>query len=450
MPNETLWKNILEEIKISVSKATFQTIFQSTRLLSLENNIATVACPSSYIQNFIETRFYSLVKDVIDRQTKNNNSLIFAVKSFPIMSSVATGPLFSQFNTVNQTAGNNKGLSHNLRHDFTFENFAVSSSNQLPFAAATAVAKNPGTAYNPLFLWGGVGVGKTHLMQAIGHEVLKNNPVIKIICCPGEEFTNEIVNAIRSKTTDLFKKRYRSSNLLLLDDIQFIAGKETVQEEFFHTFNSIQGAGGQIVLTSDRPPGEISKLEERLRSRFEAGLIVDIPSPDFELRTAILLIKINQRKINLTMDQAQLIAANIDSIRKMEGFLTRLITETETKKIPITNELISSLLNKGASETTSNLKVIKPKEVIDKVAEYYHLKPSLFKTDTRVKEIAFPRQILMYFLRIELKLPLMQVGELLGGRDHTTIMHGVNKITNLLKDNEDLRVDISNIKQKFL
>lgn len=449
MNNESLWKTILEEIKISVSRATFQTIFQHTHLLSLENNIATIACPSSYIQQFIENRFYSLIKDVIDRQTKENNSLVFSIKSLPAIFSGSPGPLFSQLNNDSGQSISIKNVQ-NLQSNYTFENFAVSSSNQLPFAAATAVAKNLGTAYNPLFLWGGVGVGKTHLMHAIGHEVLKTNPGVKIICSPGEEFTNEIVNAIRTKTTDLFKKKYRSANLLLLDDIQFIAGKVTVQEEFFHTFNSIQGAGGQIVLTSDRPPGEIAKLEERLRSRFEAGLIVDLPSPDFELRTAILLIKINQRKLNLNMDQAQLIAANIDSIRNMEGFLTRLIAEVETKKIPITIELISSLLGKNNQESPAGLKIIKPKEIIDKIAEYYNLKPTQLRSSTRVKEIVMPRQILMYFLRVEFKLPLMQVGELLGGRDHTTVMHGVDKITNLLKDNEELRVDIANIKQRFI
>lgn len=449
MNTETLWKNILEELKISVSKATFQTVFLQTRLLSLENNIANIACHSGYIQRFIEDRYYSLIKDAIDRQTKSNNSLIFTIKPFPSINSGVIGPLFSK-NMSDQNINTYIKTVANLKSDYTFDNFAVSSSNQLPFAAATAVAKNIGTAYNPLFLWGGVGVGKTHLMHAIAHEALKNNPNLKIICSPGEEFTNEIVNAIKNKTTDLFKKKYRSANLLLLDDVQFIAGKETIQEEFFHTFNAIHTAGGQIVLTSDRPPGEIAKLEERLRSRFEAGLIVDIPNPDFELRTAILLIKLNQRKINLDMDQAQLIAANIDMTRKMEGFLTRLITEVETKKIPITNELITSLLEKSNPDIASGVKIIKPKEVIEKIAEYYNIKTSQLKSPTRVKGIVFPRHILMYLLKIELKLPYMEIGEVLGGRNHTTIMHGVNKITNLLKDNEDLRVDISKIKQRLL
>jgi len=445
MNNETLWKNTLEELKISVSKAIFQTLFQKTQLVSLDNNIATIGCPSGYIQSLIETRYYSLLKDILDRQTKNSNSLIFVIKSVFSPSS-DSGPLFSQTTT---TQGFQNHSDHRLRSDFTFENFAVSSSNQLPFAAATAVAKNPGVAYNPLFLWGGVGVGKTHLMQAIGHEILNHNPEAKIIFCLGEEFTNEIIDAIRNKTTDQFKKKFRSAKVLLLDDVQFIAGKVTVQEEFFHTFNAIQREGGQIVLTSDRPPEEIAKLEERLKSRFEAGLIVDIPTPDFELRTAILLIKARNRKIDLPMDLAQLIAANIESNRKMEGFLTRLISESETKKIPISSELIHSLLGKTLTENGLLNKEIKPKNVMETVAAYFNLKVSQLKGETRVKEVAVPRQILMYLLRVDLKLPLMEVGKILGGRDHTTIMHGVEKITQQLSENEDLRVDIAGIKQKL-
>ncbi len=453
--NESLWKNVQEELKISISEAVYKTLFHNTYLLKLENNIASIGCPSFYIKDLIEKRYYSLLKNILDRQTKQNNSLLFEVKTIALTKKTDSGPLFN----INQASQNESKINlrkeenreaYRLEPDFTFENFAVSSANQLPFAAATAVAKNPGSAYNPLFLWGGVGVGKTHLMQAIAHEILKTHPHFKIIFCPGEEFTNEIINAIRSKSTDQFKKKYRTAQLLLLDDVQFIAGKETVQEEFFHTFNAIQREGGQVVLTSDRPPAEISKLEERLRSRFEAGLIVDIPSPDFELRTAILLIKARQRGIELPMDLAQTIAANVDQNRKMEGFLTRLVTESQTKDIPISPELINSILGKTSPETDLQSKTLKPKEVVEKVAEYYHLKSSQLRASTRVKEIVLPRQVLMYLLRVEMNLPLIEVGKIIGGRDHTTVMHGVDKITNLLKENENLRVDISGIKQKLV
>lgn len=445
MNNEIIWKDVLEEIKLSVSRAIFQTLFQKTQLVSLDNNIATIGCPSGYIQGLVESRYYSLLKDILDRQTKANNSLIFIIKQIsPGLSD--PGPLFSHETT---SEPEKTKVSHNLRPDFTFENLAVSSSNQLPFAAATAVAKNPGVAYNPLFIWGGVGVGKTHLMQAIGHEILKNNPAAKVLFCLGEEFTNEIINAIRNKNTDLFKRKFRSAQVLLLDDIQFIAGKVTVQEEFFHTFNAIQREGGQVVLTSDRPPEEIAKLEERLRSRFEAGLTIDIPAPDFELRTAILLIKARQRKMELPMDIAQLIAANIESVRRIEGFLTRILSEIQTKDVSLSVELIHSLLGKSLTDNGLNKKEVKPKAVLEAVADYYHLKIPQLRGATRVREIVLPRQILMYLLRVDLKLPLMEVGELIGGRDHTTIMHGVEKITELLTQKEDLRVDIAGIKQKL-
>ncbi len=439
MDNKTLWQKVQEELKISVSKAIFQTLFQGTSLVSLKKNIAVIGCPSSYIQDLIEKRYYSLLKDVLDRKTKTNNSLVFVIKREKREEVKDLGPLFEE---------RKPGVAIGLRPDFTFENFCVSTVNQLPYAAATAVARNPGTAYNPLFLWGGVGVGKTHLMQAIGHEILKNDPQKKVIYCIGEEFTNEIIQAIRLKTTDSFKKKYRSADVLLLDDVQFIAGKTTVQEEFFHTFNAIQRAGGQIVLVSDRPPEEISKLEERLKSRFEAGLIIDIPAPDFELRTAILLTKAKQRGIDLSMDIAQTIASNIESTRKLEGFLTRLQTEIQTRKVSLSLSLVQSLLGKGL-ETPKEKKPKKTKEIIKIIADYYNLKITDLKGKKRKKEVVLPRQIAMYILRTEINLPLVTIANFLGGRDHTTVIHGVEKITKRLSEDGDLREDISKLKEKI-
>jgi chromosomal replication initiator protein len=439
MDNKTLWQKVQEELKISVSKAIFQTLFQGTSLVSLKKNVAVIGCPSSYIQDLIEKRYYSLIKDVLDRKTKTNNSLVFVIKREKKEEEKDLGPLFEE---------RKPGIAIGLRPDFTFENFCVSTVNQLPYAAATAVARNPGTAYNPLFLWGGVGVGKTHLMQAIGHEILKNDPQKKVIYCIGEEFTNEIIQAIRLKTTDSFKKKYRSADVLLLDDVQFIAGKTTVQEEFFHTFNAIQRAGGQIVLVSDRPPEEISKLEERLKSRFEAGLIIDIPAPDFELRTAILLTKAKQRGIDLSMDIAQTIASNIESTRKLEGFLTRLQTEIQTRKVSLSLSLVQSLLGKGL-ETPKEKKPKKTKEIIKIIADYYNLKITDLKGKKRKKEVVLPRQVAMYILRTEINLSLVTIANFLGGRDHTTVIHGVEKITKRLSEDGDLREDISKLKEKI-
>jgi len=376
--------------------------------------------------------------------------LVFVVKQIkkPIFAkaSAGKGPLFEKPEEKPEATEVIERLG--LRGDFNFENFAVSPTNQMAHAAALAVSQSPGRAYNPLFLYGGVGVGKTHLMQAIGQTILTRNPRTKIIYCAGEEFTNDIVNAIREKRTKEFKQKYRSVRILLVDDIQFIAGKTAVQEEFFHTFNAIWRVGGQIVLTSDQRPDEISKLEDRLKSRFEGGLTIDIQPPDFELRTAILLIKAQQRGIKLPMDVAQLVAGNITSTRRLEGFLTRLMTEAQTKNIPITPELASALLG-HINDIGVPQKLIKPKEVISAVASYFNLKLFELVGPKRLKPIVVPRQISMYLLRTELKVPLMEIGRLLGGRDHTTIMHGVEKVTKLLPESEDLRVDIMGIKKKL-
>jgi len=335
-----------------------------------------------------------------------------------------------------------------LRPFFTFENFAVSSSNQMAWAAGEAVAKTPGTAYNPLFLWGGVGVGKTHLMNAVGYEIKKKNRIKSVYFCTGEDFTNDIVEGIRNKTTQKFRNKYRKLDALLIDDIQFIAGKDTVQEEFFHTFNAIISAGGQIILTSDRPPHEISKLEERLKSRFEAGLIVDIAPPDFELRCAITQIKTKEKNLDLSSEIIQMIAGNLDSARKIEGFLIRLKSEAIiNKNIPLTAERISQLLGKDGEGTPVSQKRVGIEDVIESVCKQYSLKKGQILSDSRVKTLALPRQILMYLLRTQLKLPLQEVGKLIGGRDHTTVMHAVEKITKLASEDVEIREDIMRIKR---
>ena len=445
MDKKTLWQNVLSELEIGLTRGTFQAFFKETSLVEFENNVATVGCPSSYVRSLVENRYYSLIKASLDRLTKKNNSLLFVIERKQLLKETeeSLGPLFA---TEKKDAQEMARRAH-LRTDFTFKNFAVSSSNQMAFAAAQAVAEKPGTSYNPLFLYGGVGVGKTHLMQAIGHALLGENPNLKIIYCMGEEFTNEIIEAIREKNTKNFKGKYRSAHTLLIDDIQFIAGKNTVQEEFFHTFNTLHREGAQIVLTSDKPPPEIDLLEERLRSRFEGGLIIDIQSPDFELRTAILLIKAGPLNLDLPMDIAQLIAANIEDTRRLEGFLRRLATEIQTKKVPLTPDLVSQLLGATVKEEALP-KTVSFKEVMEKVATYYNLKINQLKSAKRDRPIAFPRQILYYLLRTELNLTLEEVGELCGGRDHTTVIHGVEKITNLLPVSEKIREDIKIIKQK--
>jgi len=277
-----------------------------------------------------------------------------------------------------------------LRPDYAFTTFAVSTTNEMAHAAATAVSNNPGGSYNPLFLYGGVGVGKTHLMHAIGHNIIKNNPNIKVLYCTGEEFTNEIVSSIQTKKTLRFKEKYRNAQVLLIDDIQFIAGKNAVQEEFFHTFNALTKQASQVVLTSDRPPHEITLLEDRLRSRFEAGLMIDIQQPSFELRTAILLIKSAALNITIPMELAQIIASKVDSARKIEGIITSIRSEVELKKRPIDIALIDDVLRPETERKRPRLKV-NPNDVLRAVANHYHVKQAAIKGQRRVQNLVFTK-----------------------------------------------------------
>ncbi len=442
MTINNLWQVVLADLELQVSKVVYQTLISQTKLLSLDGETATIGCAQPLLINLIEKKYYQLIKKAIDNHTKSNIRLVFTPMTIKTKKEL-DGPLFS---TV--VPHDTQFSSVRLNPDYTFENFAVSSSNQMAHAAATAVANNPGASYNPLFLYGGVGVGKTHLMQAIGHEALKKNAGAKIIYCTGEDFTNDIIEAIRNKTTVTFKKKYRKLDLLLIDDIQFIAGKNAVQEEFFHTFNAIQQSRGQIVMTSDRPPEEINKLEERLRSRFEGGLTIDIGEPDFELRCAILLIKAKQRNVPISIEIAKTIAANVENPRKLDGILIRLSTESQMNKIPIDGELVKKILGKTLKETV-NKRSVRPEEVIETVASYYNLKLSQLKGNKRDRSLALPRQILYFLLRSELGSPLTEIGNLLGGRDHTTILHGVRKISELISTDENIRGDVLGIKQKL-
>lgn len=451
MNKEQIWKDSLEIIKVTVSPAIFSTWFSHTHLSSLDESgervFVEIGCPTAFAKNTIESRYFGLIQDCLSKVVGKKCDLSFAVKSNPNEikeSSKNDVPLFS----AEKVNGNSLEILQKarIRPSFTFENFAVSGSNQMAHAAAEAVSRDLGSAYNPLFIWGGVGVGKTHLMVSVGNYVLKINPDKKVLFCTGEDFTNDIVEGIRNKTTQAFRNKYRKLDLLLIDDIQFIAGKDTVQEEFFHTFNAVTSVGGQIILTSDRPPSEISKLEERLRSRFEAGLIVDVAPPDFELRCAITQIKANEKGVDLSSEQVQMIAANSESARKIEGILTRILTEIHIKNIVVTNELIESMFSKSL-DTSGKITKSTPDEVIDAVSKYYQVGKRLLLGESRARPIARPRQVLMYILRTHLGIPLEEIGRVVGGRDHTTVMHAVEKISGLATNDVQIREDVLKIKR---
>lgn len=453
MEPQRLWKSVLAELELSVSKATFQTHFSQSDLLSLKDGVATVGLNNPLVRTMVETRYYSLVKSIIDHNTGGNVSLVFVVvPKKQTLSEKEAGPLFSHTVEIPRVDSVSAAKRLHIQTEYTFETFAVSTTNQIAYAAASAVAKSPGSAYNPLFFYGGVGVGKTHLMHAVANSLLAKKPTTKIVYCMGEEFLNEIIEAIQTKSVRQFKQKYRTAELLLVDDVQFIAGKQTAQEEFFHTFNAVHHEGGQIILTSDRSPNEIARLEDRLRSRFEGGLLVDISPPDFELRAAIVNIKSRALGLQLTTDGARVVAANFTDTRAIEGFLKRLTTEVSTHNTELTPDTITALLSargQTSGATPAPKRRVSPQDLLEAVSVVFEIKTTTLKGPKRDRPIARPRQLFMYLCKIELGLTLDDIGGILGGRDHTTIMHGVDTIAHELPTNERLREATERIKQKL-
>ena len=339
----------------------------------------------------------------------------------------------------------------NLNPRYTFYSFVVGANNNLAHAASLAVAESPGEIYNPLFIYGGVGLGKTHLMHSIGHFILKNNPQAKVLYVTSEKFTNELIDAIRNKnniSTTEFREKYRNNDILLIDDIQFIIGKESTQEEFFHTFNSLYEAKKQIIISSDKPPKEIETLEERLRSRFEWGLTVDIQSPDYETRMAILRKKEELEGYNIDNEVIKYIATNVKSnIRELEGALTKIVALSKLNKQEITIELAEEALKDLISPNET--KEVTPELIIQVVADHFGITPLDISSQKRNKEVVFPRQIVMFLCRSMTDTPLQAIGKYLGGRDHTTIIHGYEKIGADMDKNESLRNTIEILKKKI-
>lgn len=438
------WKKTLGVIETEVSKANFLTLFKNTALLSLDNDTATIAAPSTMIIDLIQKRFYNLLKTAIDKHAGKSLKIMFVPKNINSKNAQKekNGPLFVEEVIQKSSAVNTISFLPRVRKDYVFETLAVSGGNQLAYISATTVAGNLGRSYNPLFIYGPVGVGKTHLMQAIANDAYKKNPTIKIIYITSEEFTNEVVEAIRTNQTHIMKKRFRTVKLLIIDDVQFIAGKDKVQEELFHTFNILIDNASQVVLSSDRPPTEIKKLEKRLSSRFSGGLTVDIEPPDFELRTAILLIKAKKYNIELPIEAAKYIAEKNQDTRSLEGDLLRVITESQTKREVVTVELAARVLGNSQENKISHLH---PDDVIKKICLFYNIKPTQIKGERRDASLVRARQVAMYILKKEFGLAYVEIGNFLGGRDHTTIIHGVSKIGNLLSSNSRVSEEIVGI-----
>jgi len=448
---EQVWKNTQEELKIILAPAVYQTFVLPTQLISLENDTATIACPSNYLVDMNTKRYYHLFKSSLDNQSKLTLNLKF-LNQQPVKldNHIQATPLFNQTSTNQTNVQSTNIQKSNLHPKYTFDTLIVGNSNNFAFAAAQGIVKNPGLSYNPFFIWGGVGVGKTHLMQAVGHELLKNNPKLNIRYFPAETFGNELISSLKTKDMTKFKNKYRDLDCILVDDVQFIAGKEYIQEEFFHTFNSLHLSGKQIILTSDRKPSEIDHLEDRLVSRFMGGLTVDIQLPDYEMRLAIIKQKATEINISLTSQAIDHLAKNIQSnIRDIEGKLREIAVQAQTNHISqIDTDFLTSFLSmpQTQSDNSSN---ITSRHLISSCAKFYKVKTGDLCGKSRQKDLVHARHVTAFLLLDFLNMPLEKVGDILGGRDHTSIMHARDKIHTLLSTNTQFQKELNLIKSQF-
>jgi chromosomal replication initiator protein len=454
MTNHEIWQAVLADFELTISKANFTTWFHNTGISEFANGHVTICVPNTFTKSWMEKKYNSEIVKKLERITgKPVKKVDYKVENVKNIQESEYSPIkqITEIPSMQIPAyPNNKPLvsQFGLNNKYNFDSFIVGKNNELAHAAAQAVADRPGEAYNPLFIYGGVGLGKTHLLQAVGNKMLEKNPNLKILYVSSEKFTNEFVSAVKEGRAKEFKDRYRNVDLLLIDDIQFIGGKEQTQEEFFHTFNELHQQGKQVVLTSDRPPKAIPSLEDRLRSRFEWGMIADISAPDMETRVAILQTKCQEKSFELDADMVQIIADSVQSnIRELEGALNKIIAFHQLKNTGPTKETIRSILS--TLENKSIKKTNTPREIIAEVAKYFDINIEDILGKSREKRLSFPRQIIMYILRSELKLSYPAIGAELGGRDHTTAMHAHTKISTEVESDMKLKQDIEMIKQRL-
>jgi chromosomal replication initiator protein len=416
---DTVWEKTLESISSFLSKPSYETWLKPTKPLTLEDGILTVEVPNDFARDWVESRYAPLLISTLHEQLGEAIEIRFVTPSLRPPAAPEAPPI-----SVPQQA--------QLNPKYTFESFVVGEGNRFAHAASLAVAEAPGKAYNPLFIYGGVGLGKTHLMQAIGHFVLKNHPGFRVVYASSERFTNEMINAIRFNRTQQFRDTYRNVDVLLIDDIHFFVGKESTQEEFFHTFNALHELSRQIVISSDRPPRDIPTLTDRLRSRFEWGLITDIQAPDLETRIAILRKKASIEGWLLPNDVLVNIAGQINSnIRELEGALNRIIAFASFQNRQISLELANEVLRDVISSNKTKRVTI---PVIQKiVVEYFGIEADDMKAQRRTRNVTYPRQIAMYLARELTDCSFPKIGEEFGGRDHTTVIHAYEKIQELIK-----------------
>ncbi|HUD10568.1 MAG TPA: chromosomal replication initiator protein DnaA [Candidatus Saccharimonadales bacterium] len=446
-----LWQAVLGEIELSVSHASFVTWFKSTRLLSLENDCLLIGVPNVFIKQQLERKFNDLITATVQK-----NGVMPKVIEYKIHALAVRRPtdepvtLSAASSQKDQAKIHGSSLSHTYRQGlnerYTFDNFIVGSGNELAYAACQAVAAQPGTKYNPLFLYGGVGIGKTHLIQAVGNVVLANNPKARVVYVSSEQFLQEFVDAVRFKKNTDFADFYRGADVLIVDDVQFIAGKEKVQEEFFHTFNALHQANHQIIISSDKPPRDIPTLEERLRSRFVQGMTIDMQNPDFETRCAIVQTKSQSHGVPLPVDVMEYLATNVQTnIRELEGALNQLLAFCEMRGLEPTIAIATGLLG----SVKLRPKHLSPRQIVERTARHYQIPLEDILGPKRDKDIVVPRQVAMYILRSELHLSFPKIARELGRKDHTTAIHSVDKIEKESSLDADVRAAIAEIKERL-
>ncbi len=438
MKADQAWQAALGQLQMEMPKAAFDTWVRDADLLSYEDGAFTIGVQNAYARDWLDSRLSSTITRLLTGIMNRSVEIRFVVWQ---TTEDEAEPTEVNVQSPNPTV---EYSNPTLNGRYTFTSFVVGASNRLAHAASLAVAEKPAQAYNPLFLYGGVGLGKTHLLHAIGNHCIQAG--LQVLYVSSEEFTNDLINAIRSHTTQAFREKYRRIDVLLIDDIQFIAGKESTQEEFFHTFNTLHGQDKQIIMSSDRPPKAMVTLEERLRSRFEWGLTADIQPPDFETRVAILRSKAERAGYDIPSDVIEIIARKFQSnIRELEGALTRIVAYADLRGLSMTSELIDSSLADLLPQRTE----VQPDQIINVVAQTYGISLERILGRERSRQVALPRQIAMYLLREEANISLPQIGESLGGRDHTTIMYGCDKVADLLERDDKLRRQVIDIKEKL-
>ena len=438
MDAKRTWEAALGQMQIEIPRAVFDTWVRDAELVSYEDGVFIVGVQNAFARDWLEDRLMSTAQRVLSGLSGRSAEVRFVVWQADVPDEIVLprADIGVDLETVSPS------LNPNLNARYTFENFIIGAGNRLGAAAAQAVAENPAHAYNPLFLYGGVGLGKTHLLHAVGNACVEAG--LRVLYVSSEDFTNDLINAIRSHTTESFRERYRRMDVLLIDDIQFLAGKESTQEEFFHTFNTLHGQDRQLVISSDRPPKALVTLEERLRSRFEWGLTADIQPPDLETRLAILRTKAERAGRQVEPELLEVIARKVQSnIRELEGALTRVLAMADLSGMPLNQDLVETalvdLLPRGGAMT--------PETILAAVAGHFNLSREQLSSRDRSRHVALPRQVAMYLIREETRASLPQIGLALGGRDHTTVMYGCDKITDLLETDDGLRRQVMAIRE---